>query len=162
MNTVFLGLGTNIGDREANLRKAVAGFNALNIEILKISKVYETPAWGFTAQPDFLNICVQCQSELPPLDLLRSIKALEQDLGRQESFRWGPRLIDIDILYFNHEVHNFGELKIPHPGIAERDFVLKPLFDIAPDFINPANQLSTKAMLNNFKNSAAKVLEINI
>lgn len=136
MHTIYLGLGTNLGDRTANLQAAIAGL-AEKLVITAVSPLYQTPPWGVTDQPDFLNLCLAAKTDLPPRDLLTFVKNLEVELGRQPARRWGPRLIDIDILFYANQLVETENMIIPHPRLAERAFVLRPLADIAPDFVHP-------------------------
>lgn len=129
---VYLGLGTNQGDRQANLQ-AVRGALAPPVRLLQASPIYETEPWGFLDQPAFLNQVLKAETNLPPLDLLAYLKDLEVQLGRQPNLRYGPRLIDIDILLYDDLVLSLPGLEIPHPRLAERAFVLVPLVDLAPD-----------------------------
>ncbi|MCB8979690.1 MAG: 2-amino-4-hydroxy-6-hydroxymethyldihydropteridine diphosphokinase [Ardenticatenaceae bacterium] len=136
MHTIYLGLGTNLGDRVANLQAAVAGLSA-RMMITAVSPIYQTPPWGVTDQPDFLNLCLKAQTDLPPVELLAFVKNLEVELGRQPAKRWGPRFIDIDILFYAKQLVETENMTIPHPRLTERAFVLRPLADIAPDFVHP-------------------------
>jgi 2-amino-4-hydroxy-6-hydroxymethyldihydropteridine diphosphokinase len=115
MNIIFLGLGTNTGDRAMNLKKSIFALKNKGINIIAQSKIYETSPWGYTDQPDFLNACIKAETELSAEELLLTLKSLEKELGREESFRWGPRLIDIDILYFNSETISRNDLDYPPP-----------------------------------------------
>jgi len=133
---VYLGLGTNLGRREENLEEAVGGLGEV-LEITAVSPVYETEAWGITDQPDFLNGCLAGKTILPPLELLDFVKGLEERLGRRPTKRWGPRLIDIDILLYEELVVRSAVLDVPHKGLANRATVLVPLADIAPDLVHP-------------------------
>lgn len=131
MNKAYLGLGTNIGDREGYLRQACEILqNHTQINILKISNVYETKAWGYTEQADFLNICVEIETELSPGELLKVSHLIEEELNRVRVIRWGPRTIDVDILFFNNMISDDESLTLPHPRIKERAFVLIPLMDL--------------------------------
>jgi len=134
--TVFLSLGTNLGDRVENLRAALQALLPI-VDIQAVSPVFETPPWGFTEQPSFLNMVVQGNTELNPAALLSRLKSIEADLGRQPSFRYGPRLIDLDILYFGNQVFELESLSIPHPRLQERAFVLVPLAELAPGLRHP-------------------------
>lgn len=136
MQTIYLGLGTNLGDRTANLQAAINGL-AEELVITAVSPIYQTPPWGVTDQPDFLNLCLVAKTDLPPVELLAFVKNLEVELGRQPTKRWGPRLIDIDILFYANQLIETEIMTIPHPRLAERAFVLRPLADIAPDFVHP-------------------------
>ncbi|MDX1435455.1 MAG: 2-amino-4-hydroxy-6-hydroxymethyldihydropteridine diphosphokinase [Anaerolineales bacterium] len=133
---VFLGLGTNLGDRAANL-EAARGALKPDIAFMAASPVYETAPWGYQDQPSFLNQVLEARTALLPLDLLGRLKNIERGLGRQESFRYGPRLIDIDILLYGKLIFESPELQIPHPAMQDRAFVLVPLADLAPDLVHP-------------------------
>lgn len=135
-HTVYLALGSNIGNRLANLRQAVASLSP-QLEVKKKSRVYETPPWGYEDQPLFLNMAVMAKTYLEPEPLLKHLKRLEVALGRQETFRNGPRLIDIDILFYDALVLQTPTLTIPHPRLHERGFVLAPLMDIAQELEHP-------------------------
>jgi 2-amino-4-hydroxy-6-hydroxymethyldihydropteridine diphosphokinase len=136
MSTVYLALGTNLNDRLANLRAALQSL-APEIILLSQSLIYETPAWGYEEQPAFLNMVVKVQTDLTPPALLAHLKQLENELGRTPSLHWGPRLIDIDILFYDDLILNTPQLVIPHPRLYERGFVLVPLADLAPDLVHP-------------------------
>ena len=132
MNKSYLGLGTNRGDRLNYLNQALNILNShSNIKISKKSKLYETKAWGYTEQADFLNMCVEIETDLNPKDLLHVCQDVEKKLIRERNIRWGPRTIDIDILFFNDIILQEEKLEIPHPRIKERAFVLIPLLDIS-------------------------------
>lgn len=134
--SIILGLGSNVGDRLQNLQSAVDKLSKIG-EIIKVSKVYETEPWGKTDQPAFLNACVKIECNLNPEDLLNKLKQIEKKIGRVERERWGPREIDIDILFYDDIVIESQRLTIPHPLLHERAFVLVPLNDIAPEFTHP-------------------------
>lgn len=135
-HTVYLALGSNLGDRLPNLGNAIAAMPP-EITPLQCSPVYETPPWGYTDQPAFLNQVMRAQTDLAPQDLLLALKDLETRLGREPTFRYGPRLIDLDILFYDRVVLQSTALVIPHPRLAERAFVLVPLADLAPDLRHP-------------------------
>jgi 2-amino-4-hydroxy-6-hydroxymethyldihydropteridine diphosphokinase len=145
-HTVYLSLGTNIGDRAANLKQAVTSLPP-QMTVKKKSKVYETPPWGYTEQAPFLNQVVKVITYLEPEPLLKHLKRLEVALGRKATFLYGPRLIDIDILFYDDLVLDTPALTIPHPHVHERGFVLMPLMDIAPDHVHPVTKKSTYEML---------------
>ena len=148
----LLALGTNLGDRLANLRAAL---DALPPEVVLLdkSKIYETPAWGFEDQPAFLNMAIKGGTDLEPEPLLKHLKQLETRLGREPSFHWGPRLIDIDLLFYDDLILDTPRLVIPHPRLQERAFVLVPLADIAPDFIHPILGKTIRQLLEGMDNS---------
>jgi 2-amino-4-hydroxy-6-hydroxymethyldihydropteridine diphosphokinase len=132
MNRSFLGLGTNIGDRLNYLKQAIKLLESNNfIKIIKKSKLYETKAWGYTDQADFLNMCVEIETKLTPNELLNVCQDIEKNLNRERKIRWGPRTIDVDILFFNDIILQEENLVIPHPRIKERAFVLIPLMDLS-------------------------------
>ena len=145
-HTVYLGLGTNQGDRLANLQ-AACRLLAPSVRLLEASPVYQTEPWGFLDQPAFLNQALKTETDLPPLDLLVYLKDLERRLGRKPNFRYGPRLIDIDILLYDDLVLSLPGLEIPHPRLVERAFVLVPLVDLAPDLCFPGNGHSLQELL---------------
>ncbi|MEA3335908.1 MAG: GTP cyclohydrolase MptA [Chloroflexota bacterium] len=147
MHSLLLGLGSNLGDRQNNLAQAVQMLRS-QIDIEAISSCYETKPVGYTKQPDFINIVVQGVTELSPEKLLQFIKQVEQRMGRLSSFRYGPRLIDIDILLYDDLILDTPALTIPHPKMNERAFVLVPLSEIAPDVLHPATGLTASQHLN--------------
>jgi 2-amino-4-hydroxy-6-hydroxymethyldihydropteridine diphosphokinase len=145
---VYLSLGTNIGDRKANLREAIKQLAAKGINVIRVSGVYETEPVGKKDQPFFLNICVEASTELMPFALLDSVKGIEASMGRTPSaVKWGPRIIDIDILFYSNIMLQTDRLAIPHNEIKNRRFVLVPLAELAPDLIHPGNEKSVAEML---------------
>lgn len=132
----YLSLGSNVGDRAANLRTAIARLESLG-QARAISSFYETEPVEFTAQPWFLNCAVALETGKSPSQLLRALLDLEQEMGRHRTQSKGPRTIDLDILLFGDEVIDVPGLTIPHPALAQRRFVLEPLAEIAPDLIHP-------------------------
>jgi 2-amino-4-hydroxy-6-hydroxymethyldihydropteridine diphosphokinase len=144
-HTVYLALGSNLGDRHENLRQAVAGLSP-QIDIKAKSHIYETDPWGYEDQPKFLNMAVRGQTYLEPEPLLKHLKRLEIALGRQMTFANGPRSIDIDILFFNDLILDTPLLTLPHPRLHERGFVLLPLMDLAPDLVHPLLKKSIREL----------------
>lgn len=145
-HTVYLSLGTNLGDRAANLKQAIASLPP-QMTVKAKSEVYETPPWGYTEQEPFLNQVVKATTYLDPEPLLKHLKRLEVALGRKATFRYGPRLIDIDILFYDDLLLETASLVIPHPHVHERGFVLMPMMDIAPDLVHPVTGRSVREMI---------------
>ncbi|HNH25573.1 MAG TPA: 2-amino-4-hydroxy-6-hydroxymethyldihydropteridine diphosphokinase [Anaerolineales bacterium] len=133
---VYLALGSNMGNRLANLKNAISNLTP-QMDVKKKSLVYETPPWGYTDQPAFLNQVVMVETYMEPENLLGHLKRLETVLGREPTFENGPRVIDVDILFYDDLVLNSPPLVIPHPRLHHRGFVLVPLNDIAPELIHP-------------------------
>jgi len=137
-NRVFLGLGSNIGKKRENLLKAIELIkNHGKIKLNDISKFYSSPPYGFEEQESFINCVVEIFTDLTPEELIIEVKSMEKTLGRKPTFRWGPRLIDIDILFYEDLVFETKNLKIPHPDIQNRAFVLVPMVDIDSEFVHP-------------------------
>ncbi|MDD2201604.1 MAG: 2-amino-4-hydroxy-6-hydroxymethyldihydropteridine diphosphokinase [Firmicutes bacterium] len=134
----YFGLGSNLGDRLENLSRAAAMLaQAHGLSDFEASRVYETEPWGFADQPPFLNCVIRAFAILEPAEILRLARSVEDVLGRERSVRWGPRIIDVDILMVDGLTVETEELVIPHPRMWERAFVLIPLMDLAPDMITP-------------------------
>jgi 2-amino-4-hydroxy-6-hydroxymethyldihydropteridine diphosphokinase len=133
---LYLSLGTNLGDRLTNLLIAITNLPPKVNPVIR-SSIYESEPWGYSDQPVFLNQVIKAATDLEPLDLLAYVKSTEVQMGRQETFRFGPRLIDLDILFYDELVLETPLLTIPHPRIAERAFILVPLAEIAPDLLHP-------------------------
>ncbi len=134
--TVYLSLGSNVGDRSANLHTAIDHLRTLG-DVAAVSSFYETEPVELTAQPWFLNCAVKLETEKMPRQLLAAILAIEQKMGRRRTLKKGPRIIDLDILLFGSSVIEMKGLIIPHPAMHERRFVLDPLTEIAPDVLHP-------------------------
>jgi len=154
---VFLALGTNLGEREANLCTAKASLPP-EVTIQRESSIYITPPWGYTDQPDFLNQVIEVQTSLEPLPLLHTLKEIEAEMGRMATFRYGPRLIDLDILFYGQRVIDREDLQVPHPRLHERAFVLIPLNEIAPDFIHPILDQTVSDLLAGVSTEGVKLL----
>jgi len=133
---VFLGLGSNLGDRHENIKKAIEHLKD-KVRIEKVSSIIETEPYGFVAQPKFLNCVLKGTTLLSPFELLELVLEIENKMGRKRLFKWGPRNIDIDILFYDDCVIDTEKLKIPHPELHKRLFVLEPLCEIEKDFVHP-------------------------
>ncbi|PZS00229.1 MAG: 2-amino-4-hydroxy-6-hydroxymethyldihydropteridine diphosphokinase [Chloroflexi bacterium] len=142
-----LSLGSNLGDREANIRAAVDQLST-ELRILQVSSIYETAPLGVVDQPQFFNIALEAETILPPLGLLTRLKEIEEQLGREPSYHWGPRVIDIDIILFGRLHQDTAELVIPHAAMMRRAFVLVPLVEIAPNEVHPVIGLSVSRLLD--------------
>src|SRR5262245_55389628 len=141
---IFLGFGSNIGDRATYLKEAI---RLLGLPIVSESSVYESEPVDYLNQPWFLNQVLQCETSFHPLKLLAECQKVENQLGRTREISKGPRTIDIDLLFYNDEILSTPELTIPHPAIPQRRFVLVPLNEIAPDFIHPQLNLTIRELL---------------
>lgn len=148
MKAAYLLIGGNIGDRLAFMAAAKEKMKQKGIELIKQSAIYQTAAWGITVQPSFLNQVLEIATYLNPEELLSELLSIEQELGRIRSEKNGARTIDIDILYFEHELIERPGLTIPHERISIRRFVLVPLSELIPDFIDPKTNKSIVEMLN--------------
>jgi 2-amino-4-hydroxy-6-hydroxymethyldihydropteridine diphosphokinase len=144
---VFLSLGSNIGDREKSLRGAIAALPELGVKIKNISSIYETAPVDLLEQPWFLNCVVRGETTVPPVALLKELRALEQRMGSKKLVPRGPRLIDLDILLYGEQTIDSPELQVPHPRMHLRHFVLEPLAEIAPDLTHPSWNASAAHLL---------------
>ncbi len=148
-NRVFLGLGSNIGNKRKNLINAIKLIDSHNhIEIKDISKFYLSPPYGFEEQESFINCVIEIATDLTPFDLLKVLKEMEKKLGRKPTFRWGPRIIDIDILFYEDVIINEKELIVPHPDIQNRAFVLVPMVEIDSEFFHPLLKKTVYQLMN--------------
>ena len=137
MATVYIGIGSNLGDRHKNCLRAIELLRQNGLPATKQSSLHETAPWGVTDQPAFVNMAVEIETDVDPQGLLSLLRKIEKEMGRQETMRWGPRIIDLDILLYNAVTLNTDALTIPHPLMHEREFVLKPLAEIARDIMHP-------------------------
>ncbi|REJ81779.1 MAG: 2-amino-4-hydroxy-6-hydroxymethyldihydropteridine diphosphokinase [Bacteroidetes bacterium] len=147
MHKLILLLGTNLGRRIANISTAIHQIETLLGKVLKKSSVYETAAWGNTEQPDFLNQVIQVETGKNPTECLEILLQIEAGMGRIRNLKWEPRIIDIDILFYDSEIINLDHLKIPHPELHRRKFVLIPLAEILPEFVHPQSLKTANEML---------------
>lgn len=159
MSEVYFSIGTNVGKRIENLIEAVEGLQTI-IQNIKISDVYETEPWGYESQEPFLNICVVGLTVLEPEKLLKKVKSLEKEIGREETFKWGPRKIDIDLLFIDDLIIKKNDLEIPHQGIAERAFVLIPFMDINSNFMHPILKKRIQELASEIGTDGVKKFEI--
>jgi 2-amino-4-hydroxy-6-hydroxymethyldihydropteridine diphosphokinase len=147
LKTVYLSLGSNVGDRADMLRQAIAALPGAGVEVVRMSSMYETEPMELREQSWFLNMAAECRTDLFPLQLLRRLKKIEGSLGRKRIVRNGPRTIDIDIILFGRAVVSMPALEIPHPRFRERRFVLEPLAELAPDLRDPVTKRTMADLL---------------
>ena len=147
-HTAYVALGSNLGDKEANLRKALELLQERGVEIVKTSTFISTEPYGVTDQPQFLNGVCEVRTSLVPLALLHTLLEIEQEMGRVRLRHWGERNIDLDLLLYEDVVMDTPELKLPHPDMQNRDFVLLPLAEIAPELVHPILQKSIEELSN--------------
>ncbi|HEX2666552.1 MAG TPA: 2-amino-4-hydroxy-6-hydroxymethyldihydropteridine diphosphokinase [Candidatus Acidoferrum sp.] len=153
--TVYLSLGSNIGDRENNLRKAIRALTEANVRVTRVSSLYETEPVDLREQPWFLNCVVRGETETPALDLLRALRGIEAHMGSEKLVPKGPRLIDIDILLYGDATVDRPELQVPHPRMLQRKFVLVPLAEIAPNLKHPSWAGTAKHIVSNLADASA-------
>jgi len=155
---VFLGLGSNVGERQKFLNRAVGELqNVHDTKVVWASSVYETDPVGKTDQPKFLNAALEIETALPPGELHGELQSIEQRVGRRKGERWGPREIDIDVLLYDGLVFNDGGFQVPHPEMEGRKFVLVPLKEIAPDLVHPINGMTVEEMVQACKDTGRVV-----
>jgi 2-amino-4-hydroxy-6-hydroxymethyldihydropteridine diphosphokinase len=147
LKTVYLSLGSNVGDRQRMLGEALRLIEGPDLHVMRVSPVYETEPQDFKNQPSFLNLVAEVQTGLFPMQLLTRAQKVERKLGRKRTVDKGPRSIDIDILLYGESVIDSKDLVVPHPRMAERRFVLQPLADLAPDLRHPVLRRSMKELL---------------
>jgi 2-amino-4-hydroxy-6-hydroxymethyldihydropteridine diphosphokinase len=148
MPTTYLALGSNIGDREKNLREAIRFLRESALQVTKISSIYETEPVDYLDQPWFLNAVLEAQTTLPAADLLATLRTIESQMGSKKAFAKGPRLIDLDILLYDDTTIDTPDLQIPHPRMIQRNFVLVPLAEIAPTLRHPSWPASAAKLLS--------------
>jgi 2-amino-4-hydroxy-6-hydroxymethyldihydropteridine diphosphokinase len=154
MKRVYLGLGTNLGDREKNLQIALEKIHENIGSVIVSSSLYETDPWGFTSENKFLNMAAEVKTELTPSGILGRILMIETLMGRtREGKGYKSRIIDIDILFYDSRIINKNVLQVPHPGITDRRFVLEPLCEIAPDLIHPVLKKNIRELLEECKDT---------
>ncbi|MDH4069811.1 MAG: 2-amino-4-hydroxy-6-hydroxymethyldihydropteridine diphosphokinase [Ignavibacteria bacterium] len=162
LRDVFLGLGSNLGERQVALQNAAKAIGRIpDVKIVWGSPVYETEPYGNSDQPAFLNAALQVETILDPAGLFQELQQIEKEVGRKEGERWGPREIDIDILVYDGLVFDEANLRVPHPDIERRKFVLVPLNDIAPDLVHPVSGLTVSEMLRECRSGGSVVRSIH-
>ena len=137
MHSAYIALGSNLGDRRANLQAAIDKVREAGIEVLEVSSFLETEPYGVTDQPSFVNAVMKVKTDLEPLELLRTLLGIEQEMGRVRKRHWGERNIDLDLLFYEDVIMTSEELNLPHPDMQNRDFVLVPLAELAEGLIHP-------------------------
>ncbi|HXL23305.1 MAG TPA: 2-amino-4-hydroxy-6-hydroxymethyldihydropteridine diphosphokinase [Candidatus Dormibacteraeota bacterium] len=155
MATVYLSLGSNVGEREKNLRDAIAALPGAGARVTRVSSLYETEPVDFTEQPWFLNCVVEAETQLPALELLHALRAIEAHAGSKKEFAKGPRLLDIDILVYDNATMDTPELQVPHPRMTQRRFVLVPLAELAPELRHPSWNATVGEMLARLQDRSA-------
>jgi 2-amino-4-hydroxy-6-hydroxymethyldihydropteridine diphosphokinase len=159
MEIIFLALGSNIENRKQHVETAVTLLREKVYDIT-VAPLYETKPWYFEDQQNFLNTVLRGFTDLEPRELLQFTKTVQQEVGRVERFRYGPREIDIDILFYDNKVYKDEELEIPHPRLQERDFVLQPFADIDPDFSHPILKKTIRELLDTLPEEQRSVITI--
>jgi 2-amino-4-hydroxy-6-hydroxymethyldihydropteridine diphosphokinase len=147
MPTVYLSLGSNLGNREGHLRRAIAALPPSGVQVQQVSSIYETEPVDYLDQPWFLNCVLEAETDLQPLALLEALRSIESQLGGQKQFAKGPRKIDLDILLYGNETIATPELQVPHPRMLQRRFVLTPLAELAPELKHPAWEAPAAVLL---------------
>ncbi len=157
MTTIYLALGSNVGDPALYIMKAIDLLGTV-VHNIRRAPLYASKAVGFTDQADFLNTAISGKTELSPQALLQAINNVEQQVGRVKRFRWGPREIDIDIIFYGNQLLETDSLIIPHPSFQERDFVLRPLVDLDSKIIDPASHKTLKQLLDSLNASQLSII----
>ena len=148
--TAYIGIGSNLGDRKKNCECAIELLQQQGVSVRKRSSLRETQPWGNKNQPLFLNMAIEVETDCTPRELLAILKEIETRVGRKKTSPWGPRIVDLDILIYNAMVIKSRELTIPHPFMHERDFVLQPLDEIAPDLVHPVLKKNMRELFKSF------------
>jgi len=159
LKKIYLGLGSNVGDRRATLDRGLEALNAPDLRILRVSPIYETEPQGLREQEWFLNLVVEAETSLFPRQLLQRIRRVEREFGRKRTVPNGPRTLDIDILFFARSIIQSADLQVPHPRYSERRFVLAPMADLAPDWRDPQSGRSMRVLLDDLQGQKVRRVE---
>jgi len=151
MSKVYIGIGSNLGNRKENCEGAISLLEKNGMKIINRSSMVQTKPWGVRKQPEFINMAIEIETDLNPQELLALLKKIEKTVGRKQTTRWGPREIDLDILFYDDLILKTPDLEIPHPMLHKREFVLQLLAEIAPDKIHPVFKKSVKELLLNLQ-----------
>jgi len=162
LKSAYLSLGSNLGAREENLRRALESMESYGVHVIRRSSVYETEPQELRSQPWFLNMAVEVETRLFPMQLLHALQGIEKELGRKRAAAKGPRTIDIDILLFGGFVITTAALEIPHPRFPQRRFVLQPLSEIAPDLRHPVSRKTVREMLGGVNGQKVRLAPISL
>lgn len=161
MERCYLGLGSNLSDRVGMISRAIGCLCCHGgVAVSAVSSFYKTSPWGDTAQPEFINAVVEIYTNLSPGDLLSVAKSIERDLGRKQRRRWGPREIDIDILLYGCKIVDSDDLRIPHPRMCERGFVMAPLAELNPNLVHPISGIKISEILESIRQTGAEKWEV--
>ena len=150
--SIFIALGSNLGDKESNMKEALQRLAQKGVTVCKVSGFMATRPYGVTDQPDFLNAVAEIKTDNSPTELLRVLLQVEQEMGRKRIRHWGERNIDLDLLLYDDQIINLPDLKVPHPDMQNRDFVLRPLAQIAPDTVHPVLRKTIKQLWKELQN----------
>ncbi len=157
MAKIYLALGSNVGQRKSNLKKALELLKR-NVKVVKLSLVYQTKPVGYEKQNNFLNMALEGKTQLTPIELVKFTGQVEKEVGRIRRFRYGPREIDIDILFYDDLVYHHERIQVPHPRLQERDFVLRPLMDLNPRIFHPVYKKTVKQLYSGISEGNLSVL----
>lgn len=155
---IYLGLGSNVGDRLLHLRRALTFLSQAEVQLIRTSRLYQSPPWGELSQDPYWNAAVEIDTRMSPIALLHTVKQVEQRVGRTPTYTWGPREIDLDILEYHAWQIKLDELSIPHPYITQRGFVLQPMLDLVPDYVPVGQSFSAHHWLDKLPNSSLMIM----
>ncbi len=150
--SIFIALGSNLGNKEKNLKDALRLLSCKGITVCRVSDFFTTKPYGVTDQPDFLNAVAEVETDKSPMELLHILLQIEQEMGRRRTRRWGERNIDLDLLLYDNQIIDLPDLKVPHPDMQNREFVLCPLAQIAPDTVHPVLRKAIEQLWKELQN----------